>query len=95
MIEDRRQLFGARLREERKKLGFSQAEVAEFLNVARQSVSAWETGATCPSAVQLGELAALYCCCAHLLLFGEPYQGSLLRKLMIDTSLVSHQKEVQ
>ncbi|WP_423933221.1 helix-turn-helix transcriptional regulator [Comamonas sp. 23] len=84
MEECRKQLFGSRLREARRKVGFSQGDVAEFLSVSRQSISAWETGATCPSATQLGELAALYCCCAHQLLFGESFQYSLLGRLMSD-----------
>ena len=90
MKESRSRFIGKRLRDERKKLRFSQQDVAEFLSVARQSVSAWETGATSPSAPQLAELAALFCCCAHTLLFGESHQEALLRKLMPDRPMISN-----
>ena len=86
MQESRSQPFGRRMRVERKKLNLSQHDVAEFLSVARQSVSAWETGATNPSGPQIAELATLFCCCAHTLLFGESHQEALLRKLMPDLS---------
>lgn len=62
----------------------SQDFAAETLGVTRQSVSAWERGASSPSAIQLGQLAAMYCICAHKLLFGEPFQRVQLSSLMSD-----------
>lgn len=74
MKQARKRLLGCRLRAARMCAGQSQGQVAETLGVTRQSVSAWETGASCPSATQLGELSALYCVCAHTLLFGESFR---------------------
>lgn len=74
MKQERKSLLGARLRAARVGEGQSQGQVAEVLGVTRQSVSAWETGASSPSAMQLGELSALYCVCAHTLLFGEAFR---------------------
>lgn len=95
MTEDQKRGLGTRLRVERKRLNFAQSDVAGFLGVTRQSVSAWETGGTCPSAIQLAELSVLFCCCAHTLLFGEKHQAELLRKLMPNESIFSTTQEMQ
>ncbi|RYE40791.1 MAG: XRE family transcriptional regulator [Hyphomicrobiales bacterium] len=73
MSEGRKKLLGWRLKEARRGVSLSQGHVADTLGITRQSVSAWETGASCPSATQLAELSELYCMCAHSLLFGEAY----------------------
>lgn len=75
MKQERKRLLGVRLRAARVGAGQSQDHVASALGVTRQSVSAWETGASSPSATQLAELSALYCVCAHTLLFGEAYRS--------------------
>ena len=75
MGKDRKQLLGSRLKGARICAEMSQAFVADTLKVTRQSIYAWERGVSCPSAVQLGELAALYCTDAHALLFGEPMRA--------------------
>lgn len=48
------------LTELRKQSGLSQQELAEALDVSRQAVSRWETGASAPSTEKLIELARLY-----------------------------------
>ena len=48
------------LTEARRQSGLSQQEVAEALDVSRQAVSRWETGAAAPSTENLVELARLY-----------------------------------
>ena len=48
------------LAEARRQSGLSQQEVAEALDVSRQAVSRWETGAAAPSTENLVELARLY-----------------------------------
>lgn len=73
-MNDRRELLGRRLRGAREHLGMSQCDVADALGVTRQAISSWETGRSAPSATQLGELATVYCECAHTLLFGSPYR---------------------
>ena len=45
------------LTEARRQSGLSQKEVAEVLDVSRQAVSRWETGAAAPSTENLVELA--------------------------------------
>lgn len=82
MKENQKRVLGQRLQDERRKHDLSQADVAGFLGVTRQAVSLWEKGVNSPSAIQLAELAALFCCCAHVLLFGEKHQASLLRMLL-------------
>lgn len=49
-----------RLVELRKKKGLSQMELAEALNVSRQSVSLWENGSTTPTVDRLQFLAEFY-----------------------------------
>lgn len=44
----------------RKKFGYSQEEVAEKINVSRQSVAKWENGETLPDIIKCNELANLY-----------------------------------
>lgn len=82
MKEERKRLLGSRLKSARQGAGQSQDHVASALGVTRQSVSAWETGASSPSATQLAELSAMYCVCAHTLLFGEAYRPLNMEALM-------------
>ena len=49
-----------RLLEFRKKSGLSQEELAEKLNISRQSVSKWERAESCPDTDNLIELAKIY-----------------------------------
>lgn len=77
-----KKVLGARLRAARVAAKLSQDFVAETMGVTRQSVSAWETGCACPSALQLGQLAAAYCVCAHTLLFGEAFMPLRLRQML-------------
>lgn len=44
----------------RKKLGLSQEELAEKINVSRQSVAKWENGETLPDVQKCNELAILF-----------------------------------
>mgnify|MGYP001230576546 FL=1 len=49
-----------KLHQLRKEKGLTQAEVAEILDVSRQSVSNWESGASMPSTNRLKALSTLY-----------------------------------
>ena len=49
-----------KLAELRNKKGLSQIAAAEALNVSRQAISRWETGASAPSTENLIELSRLY-----------------------------------
>lgn len=73
MMKERKVLLGYRLRCARQRTKLLQGDVADMLQVSRQSVSAWESGTTSPTAIQLAELATLYCESAHALLFGVQF----------------------
>ena len=75
-------LLGSRLKAARQRAKVSQAHVAADLGVTRQSVSAWETGASTPTAIQLAQLSTAYCVCAHTLLFGEPFREVTMPEVM-------------
>lgn len=44
----------------RKRFGFSQEELAEKINVTRQSVAKWESGETLPDIMNCSELADIF-----------------------------------
>ncbi|MBR6331774.1 MAG: helix-turn-helix domain-containing protein [Dehalococcoidales bacterium] len=44
----------------RKKNGFSQEELAEKMNVSRQSISRWEVGSASPDAENLKQLSSIF-----------------------------------
>lgn len=52
--------LGKRLKKVRIEKGFSQAEVADFLNISRQSISRWETDKSYPYIDNLVELSKYY-----------------------------------
>lgn len=52
--------FSERLKKEREKKGWSQAELAEKIHVSRQSVSKWETGKNYPSIEVIIQLSDLF-----------------------------------
>ena len=52
--------FNNRLYELRKQKGFSQEELANRLNVSRQTVSKWELGETLPDIENLKKMAILF-----------------------------------
>jgi len=62
--------IGSRLKTARLATGFSQEEVAKQFGLTRQAVAAWESGASCPTAVQLAKLCSTYGCSSDLILFG-------------------------
>lgn len=49
----------------RKEKGLTQMQVAEDINVSRQAVSGWETGAVVPSIENLKSLSVLYQSCSY------------------------------
>lgn len=51
--------LGARLREERERLGLSQEEFGSAGGVTRRTVTAWERGDQCPNAAFLGAIAGI------------------------------------
>ncbi|MFK7695077.1 helix-turn-helix domain-containing protein [Paenibacillus sp. HJGM_3] len=53
-------IFGEKLKTERKKMGWSQDELAERLFVTRQSVSKWENGQNYPSIEIIMKISDLF-----------------------------------
>lgn len=60
------------IRDAREKAGITQEELAEQMDVSRQTISRWETGATRPSADNLARLSQLLGIPADALLGVEP-----------------------
>lgn len=52
--------LGEKILELRKKINFSQEELAEKVNVTRQTISKWELGETCPDIKQAKELSKIF-----------------------------------
>ena len=52
--------LGEKILELRKKMNFSQEELAEKVNVTRQTISKWELGETCPDIKQAKELSKIF-----------------------------------
>jgi len=82
-----KEVLGGRLRAARLKSRLSQDAVAEMIGVKRQSVSAWETGVSGPTALQVAELAVVYCVSAHELLFGVEFQKVNIQSLVQSRAL--------
>lgn len=87
MMQLRKEVLGERLRAARRRNRLSQDGVAEMLGVKRQSVSAWETGVSGPTALQIAELAVVYCVSAHELLFGVEFQKVNVQRLVLSRAL--------
>lgn len=58
MNEEIRIFIGRRLKEERDRFGWSQAEFAEIADVSKRSVASWESGESMPGADAMARLAA-------------------------------------
>jgi transcriptional regulator with XRE-family HTH domain len=69
-------MIGARLKEERLRLGFSQEQFAEKAGVTRSPYTSWEAGKTSPTVVQLSALADIGVD-THYVLTGTRYVGDL------------------
>ena len=58
----------------RKALGISQEELAALLNISRQAVSRWETGAAMPDTEKIIQLSRVFCVSTDYLLLDEVTQ---------------------
>ncbi len=54
-----RRLIGQRLSEERIRIGRTQADLSEIVNITRRSIASWEAGYTTPNAEDLVQLLQL------------------------------------
>ncbi len=68
--------IGGKLYELRKKKGFSQEEVADKLNVSRQTVSKWETDQSMPDFDKIVPICELYSITTDELLLGNKKEDS-------------------
>lgn len=82
-------MFSERLKSEREKKGWSQAELAEKLHVSRQSVSKWETGKNYPSIEVIIDLSDLFGVTIDELLRSD---DELKDKVIQDSKQLAHPK---
>nr|MCR5564553.1 helix-turn-helix domain-containing protein [Gammaproteobacteria bacterium] len=75
--------FGNRLRKIRKERGFSQAELAETIQISIQSLSYYENGKVLPALDYLHDIAAILNVSIDYLLFGEAYAKQLINDEII------------
>lgn len=79
--DESRQRMGARLRESREYLGFSQEEVAAVLGLSRPAITNIESGQRKVEALELGKLAKLYGRTVSFLLSGSEERQDEERKI--------------
>lgn len=72
-------IFADKIIVERKKLGLSQEQLADRLNVTRQSVSKWESGASVPELGKIVQLAEMFGVSVDYLVKDTLETDSLLR----------------
>lgn len=77
--------IGTKLYELRKKKGLSQEEVADTLNVSRQTVSKWETDQSMPDFDKIVPICELYSITADELLMGIKKEKELESKPALDS----------
>lgn len=54
--------LGAAIVRNRKKLGLSQRKLADILNVARPTISSWETNTTTPEISNIKKMSNIFMC---------------------------------
>lgn len=82
-------IFSERLKSEREKKGWSQAELAEKIHVSRQSVSKWETGKNYPNIEVIIDLSDLFGITIDELLRSDE---ELKDKVIQDSKQLAHPK---
>ena len=68
-------MIGNKIYELRKKYNMSQEQLAEKLNITRQTVSNWETNQTVPDAYQLKDLSNVFQVSANEILDIQTYEN--------------------
>ena len=76
--------LGERIRDERKKRGLSQEELAEILNVSRQAITKWETDRGIPDIANLIRISEEFEISLDELIKGD---NSVKRKIIYDNSM--------
>ena len=78
-------ILGQRIREERERRNWTQNDLAELLNVSRQSISKWEIGSAYPDIERLIQISDLFEVSLDSLIRGdEKFQ----RKIKVESSKV-------
>ena len=85
--------FAERLKELRKKKGFSQAQLAEMINVHFAQVSRYERGETKPNAEAMTKLAQALDTTTDYLMNGTV--GDIIESAGLDKEIIARFKEVQ
>ena len=75
--------MGSFLQTERKRMGMTQSELSEKLNVSPQAVSNWERGETIPDVSVLLELADVLHCSVDAILSGGAGCGGFRRHITV------------
>jgi len=88
-------MFGERLKELRKRKGFTQEELATRLNVVRQTVSKWEKGLSVPDADLLQRLADILEADVSELLGGEVKSAASTNEIADQLSRINEQLAVR
>ncbi len=76
-------LMGSFLQTERRRMGMTQADLAEKLNVSPQAVSNWERGETFPDIALLPDLAEALHCSTDAILSGGRGCGGFRRHITV------------
>lgn len=76
-------LMGSFLQAERKRMGLTQSDLAEKVNVTPQAVSNWERGETLPDISLLPDLAEALHCSADAILSGGKGCGGFRRHITV------------
>ena len=76
--------LGERIRDERKKSGLSQEELADILNVSRQAITKWETDRGIPDIANLIRISEEFEISLDELIKGD---NSVKRKIIYDSSM--------
>lgn len=76
--------LGERIRDERKKRGLSQEELAEILNVSRQAITKWETDRGIPDIANLIKVSEEFEISLDELIKGD---NSVKRKIIYDSTI--------
>ena len=76
--------LGERIRDERKKRGLSQEELADILNVSRQAITKWETDRGIPDIANLIRISEGFEISLDELIKGD---NSVKRKIIYDSSM--------
>lgn len=82
-------MFSKILKEKRKELGLTQQEVADKLNVTRQTISNWEVGKSYPDIPTLIKISNFYDLSLDYMLKGD---DKFLDKVKKDTKLLKYLK---